>query len=431
MSERELVAAGGFVVLFALMLIRVPIGVAMGLVGVGGFGLTVGWSPALNLLATSPLRTVTDFNLTLIPFFILMGVLATRSGMSRELFRAANATFGSLRGGLGLATVGACAGFAAICGSSVATAATMTNIAHPEMKKAGYPDDVSTGVIAAGGTLGILIPPSVVLAVYAYITEQDVGKLFIAGIVPGILAILMYMATVRLWYGRKLPAGSPFSLAEALRALSGVWAVTLLFAAVILAIYFGVATATEASAVGAVLTALIGIARGRLGVRSLLDSLVEALRTSVAIYTILIGAILFGYFLAVTQVPQNLTAFLIGLDLGSYGTLALIMLLFLVMGCFLDAMAMIILMVPIVFPVILEMGFDPIWFGVIVVMTVELGLITPPVGMNVFVINTIAKDVSLVTIFRGVLPFVVTDVIRLIILIALPWIVLFLPQTMG
>lgn len=431
MSERELVAAGGFVVLFALMLIRVPIGVAMGLVGVGGFGLTVGWSPALNLLATSPLRTVTDFNLTLIPFFILMGVLATRSGMSRELFRAANATFGSLRGGLGLATVGACAGFAAICGSSVATAATMTNIAHPEMKKAGYPDDVSTGVIAAGGTLGILIPPSVVLAVYAYITEQDVGKLFVAGIVPGILAILMYMATVRLWYGRKLPAGTPFSLAEALRALSGVWAVTLLFAAVILAIYFGVATATEASAVGAVLTALIGIARGRLGVRSLLDSLVEALRTSVAIYTILIGAILFGYFLAVTQVPQNLTAFLIGLDLGSYGTLALIMLLFLVMGCFLDAMAMIILMVPIVFPVILEMGFDPIWFGIIVVMTVELGLITPPVGMNVFVINTIAKDVSLVTIFRGVLPFVVTDVIRLIILIALPWIVLFLPQTMG
>ncbi|MAU96988.1 MAG: C4-dicarboxylate ABC transporter permease [Fulvimarina sp.] len=431
MSERELVAAGGFVVLFALMLIRVPIGVAMGLVGVGGFGLTVGWSPALNLLATSPLRTVTDFNLTLIPFFILMGVLATRSGMSRELFRAANATFGSLRGGLGLATVGACAGFAAICGSSVATAATMTNIAHPEMKKAGYPDDVSTGVIAAGGTLGILIPPSVVLAVYAYITEQDVGKLFVAGIVPGILAILMYMATVRLWYGRKLPAGTPFSLAEALRALSGVWAVTLLFAAVILAIYFGVATATEASAVGAVLTALIGIARGRLGVRSLLDSLVEALRTSVAIYTILIGAILFGYFLAVTQVPQNLTAFLIGLDLGSYGTLALIMLLFLVMGCFLDAMAMIILMVPIVFPVILEMGFDPIWFGIIVVMTVELGLITPPVGMNVFVINTIAKDVSLVTIFRGVLPFVVTDIIRLIILIALPWIVLFLPQTMG
>ena len=431
MSEKDLVAAGGFVLLFVLMLIRVPIGVAMGLVGVGGFGMTVGWRPAFNLLSTSPLRTITDFNLTLIPFFILMGVLATRSGMSRELFRAANASFGSLRGGLGLATVGACAGFAAICGSSVATAATMTNIALPEMRRAGYPDDVSTGVIAAGGTLGILIPPSVVLAVYAYITEQDVGKLFIAGIVPGILAIVMYMATVRIWYGRKLPAGAPFSFNEALKALSGVWAVALLFAAVILAIYFGVATATEASAVGAVLTALIGIARGRLGVRGLLDSLVEALRTSVAIYTILIGAILFGYFLAVTQVPQNLTQFLIDLDLGRYGTLALIMLLFLVMGCFLDAMAMIILMVPIIFPVIVAMGFDPVWFGVIIVMTVELGLITPPVGMNVFVINTIARDVNLVSIFKGVLPFVVTDVIRLIILIAMPWIVLFLPQTMN
>ncbi|MBO0902807.1 TRAP transporter large permease [Jiella sonneratiae] len=431
MSEKDLVAAGGFVVLFLMMIVRVPIGVAMGLVGIGGFGMTVGWRPALNLLATSPLRTVTDFNLTLIPFFILMGVLATRSGMSRELFRAANATFGSLRGGLGLATVGACAGFAAICGSSVATAATMTNIAHPEMRKAGYPDDVSTGVIAAGGTLGILIPPSVVLAVYAYITGQDVGRLFIAGILPGILAVFMYMATVRLWYGRRLPAGTRFSAPEALRALSGVWAVALLFVAVILSIYFGVATATESAAVGAVLTALIGLVRGRLGVKSLLESLVEALRTSVAIYTILIGAILFGYFLAVTRVPQNLTEFLIGLDIGSYGTLVLIMVLFVVMGCFLDAMAMIILMVPIVFPVIVAMGFDPVWFGVIIVMTVELGLITPPVGMNVFVINTIARDVSLVTIFRGVSPFVVTDLIRLAILIAVPWIVLFLPQTMG
>ena len=222
MSERDLIAAGGFVVLFLLMLIRVPIGVAMGIVGVGGFGMVVGWTPALNLLATSPLRTVTDFNLTLIPFFILMGVLATRSGMSRELFRAANATLGSFRGGLGIATVGACAGFSAICGSSVATAATMTDIAYPEMKRAGYRDEVATGVIAAGGTLGILIPPSVVLAVYGYITEQDIGTLFIAGIVPGILAVFMYMATVRLWFGSKLPSGAAFSMREAFAALRGV-----------------------------------------------------------------------------------------------------------------------------------------------------------------------------------------------------------------
>ncbi|SDI58579.1 TRAP transporter large permease [Alloyangia pacifica] len=430
MSERDLIAAGGFVILFLLMLIRVPIGIAMGIVGVGGFGMVTGLKPALNLLATSPLRTVTDFNLTLIPFFVLMGVLATRSGMSRELFRAANATLGSFRGGLGIATVGACAGFAAICGSSVATAATMTDIAYPEMKRAGYGDDVATGVIAAGGTLGILIPPSVVLAVYGYITEQDIGSLFIAGIVPGLLAVLMYMLTVRLRYGPYLPAGAPFELREALRALRDVWAVALLFIAVILSIYLGIATATEAAAVGAVLTAVIGLARGRLGAASLLDCLVGALRTSVAIYTILIGAILFGYFLAVTQVPQNMTRMLIELGLGRYGTLVLIMVLFVVLGCFLDAMAMIILMVPIVFPVITQLGFDPIWFGIIIVMTVELGLITPPIGMNVFVINSIARHVGLGTIFRGVLPFVLVDLLRLAILILVPGLVLFLPNSM-
>lgn len=431
MTERDLIAAGGFVFLFLLMLIRVPIGIAMGIVGIGGFGFVVGWEPALNLLASSPLRTITDFNLTLIPFFILMGVLATRTGMSRELFRAANATLGSFKGGLGIATVGACAGFAAICGSSVATAATMTDIAYPEMKRAGYSDDVATGVIAAGGTLGILIPPSVVLAVYGYITQQDIGALFIAGVIPGILAVVMYMMTVRFWYGSRLPAGEAFNLKNAITALRGIWATGLLFIAVIVSIYLGIATATEAAAVGAVLTALIGFSRGRLNAVSLLDSLVDALRTSVAIYTILIGAILFGYFLAVTQVPQNITHFLIDLNLGNYGTLTLILLLFVVLGCFLDAMAMIILMVPIVFPVILELGFDPIWFGVIIVMSVELGLITPPVGMNVFVINSIARDVSLGSIYRGVMPFVVVDLIRLAILIALPSLVLFLPNTMN
>src|SRR5690554_1519739 len=430
MTDPNAIALLGFVVLFSLMLIRVPIGVAMGVVGVGGFGMITGWGPALNLLASSPLRTITDFNLTLIPFFILMGVLATRSGMSRELFRAANSVFGQMKGGLGMATVGACAGFSAICGSSVATAATMTNIAYPEMKRAGYSDDISTGVIAAGGTLGILIPPSVVLAIYGYITANDIGTLFIAGVLPGILAVLIYLATVRLWYGRHLPAGKPFRLGEAIAAMRGVWAVMLLFIAVIVAIYLGITTATEAAAVGAVLTAIIGFARRRLTWRSLLESLVEALRTSVAVYTILIGAILFGYFLAVTQVPQKLTQILIDLGLGSYGTLGLIFALFIVMGCFLDAMAMIILMVPIVYPVVIALGFDPIWFGIIIVMTVELGLITPPVGMNVYVIKSIAHKVGLVTIFRGVMPFVVTDILRLIILIAFPAIVLFLPQTM-
>ncbi|MGQ2905436.1 MAG: TRAP transporter large permease [Neoaquamicrobium sediminum] len=430
MSEGDFVAIGGFIALFAMMALRVPIGIAMGVVGIGGFAAVAGWQPALNLLAQSPIRTITDFNLTLIPFFILMGVLATNSGISRELFRAGQAWLGQFRGGMALSTIAACGGFAAICGSSVATAATMTKIALPEMRRIGYSDRIATGTIAAGGTLGILIPPSVVLAVYAYITEQDVSRLFIAGVIPGLLAILMYMVTVRVAYARSLPEGARFVASEALASLRGIWAVVLLFIAIIGSMYLGLVTATEAAAAGSVLTALVGILRGRLDMARILDSLIEALRTSVAIYTVLIGAILFGYFLTITQTPQKITALLVGLDLGAYGTLALILCLFLVLGCILDAMAMIILLVPIVYPVVTQLGFDPIWFGVVVVMTVELGLITPPVGMNVFVINSIARDVSLVTIFRGVIPFVLSDIVRLILLVAFPAIVLYLPMTM-
>lgn len=430
MSEGDFVAIAGFIALFAMMALRVPIGIAMGVVGIGGFAAVAGWQPALNLLAQSPIRTITDFNLTLIPFFILMGVLATNSGISRELFRAGQAWLGQFRGGMALSTIAACGGFAAICGSSVATAATMTKIALPEMRRIGYSDRIATGTIAAGGTLGILIPPSVVLAVYAYITEQDVSRLFIAGVIPGLLAILMYMVTVRVAYARSLPDGARFVASEAFASLRGIWAVVLLFIAIIGSMYLGLVTATEAAAAGSVLTALVGILRGRLDMARILDSLIEALRTSVAIYTVLIGAILFGYFLTITQTPQKITALLVGLDLGAYGTLALILCLFLVLGCILDAMAMIILLVPIVYPVVTQLGFDPIWFGVVVVMTVELGLITPPVGMNVFVINSIARDVSLVTIFRGVIPFVLSDIVRLILLVAFPAIVLYLPMTM-
>jgi C4-dicarboxylate transporter DctM subunit len=430
-NTSDLVALGGFIALFAMMLLRIPIGIAMALTGVGGFAAIAGLGPALNLLAISPVRTVTDFNLGLIPMFVLMGVFATASGMSRELFRAGHAWLGRYKGGLALATIGACGGFAAICGSSVATAATMSNIAFPEMRRFGYRDDIATGVIAAGGTLGILIPPSVVLAVYGFITEQDIGRLFIAGIVPGLLALGLYMLTVQIAYGRTLPRGAPAAWAERMDSLRGIWAVMLLFVLIIGGIYMGVVTPTEAAAAGAVLTAAIGLVRRRLSARTLLACLVEALRTSVAIFTILIGALLFGYFLAITQTPQKITGLLVALELGRYGTLALILAFFLLMGCVLDAMAMIILLVPIVFPVIQTLGFDPIWFGVIVVMTVELGLITPPVGMNVFVINSIIPDVNLLAVFRGVAPFILTDILRLALLVAFPWLVLFLPQTMG
>ncbi|MFV0244432.1 MAG: TRAP transporter large permease [Qingshengfaniella sp.] len=430
MAYADLIAISGFIALFAMLLVRIPIGVALGFVGVFGYAAIRGLGPALNLLASSPLRVLTDFHLSLVVFFILMGSFATHSGMSREMFRAANAWLGALRGGVAISTIAACAGFAAICGSSVATAATMTRIALPEMRRFGYREDTATGVIAAGGTLGIMIPPSVVMVIYAYITETDVSKLFIAGIVPGILAILLYMGTVLIAHRRGLPQGQPFVLREALAATSGIWAVALLFLAVIGAIYMGVATPTEASALGALATLLIGVARRQLDRRTILHCLTESLRTSVSVFTVLIGAMLFSYFLAITRSPQKLTQWLVGLDLSAYGTLGLILLAFVLAGCILDTMAMILLLVPIVYPVVIHLGFDPIWFGVIIVMVAELGMITPPVGINVFVINTIAKEVPLPTIFKGVLPFVLTDILRLAILVAFPILVLFLPGTM-
>ena len=429
----DAVAIIGFVSLFALMLLRVPVGMAMGLVGITGFGYLVGGGPALKMVGQTSMRTVTDYNFAVVPMFLLMGSFASTSGMSRELFRGANAFMGHLRGGLGIATIAACGGFAAICGSSVATAATFSRVAYPEMRRFGYPQSFSTGVIAAGGTLGIMIPPSTVFAVYGLITEQDVGKLFIAGVLPGALAVSMYMLTITIIGTVRpgfLPAGKRASWPERIAALKEIWATMLLFIFVIGGIYGGLFTATEAAGMGAAGAFLIGIARRRLSGPDIRRSLLEATRTTAAVFTVLIGALLFGYFLTVTQTPQKVTEFLTGLGLGRYGVLALIMLLYLVLGCLMDALAMIILTVPIIFPVIIALGFDPIWFGVLIVMTVELGLIHPPVGMNIFVIKSVVEDVRISTIFYGVLPFIVTDILRLIILIAFPIIALYLPSQM-
>jgi tripartite ATP-independent transporter DctM subunit len=350
------------------------------------------------------------------------------------MFKAADAFLGHLRGGLGFATVVACGGFAAISGSSVATAATFAAVAYPEMRRFGYPQSFSTGVIAAGGTLGAMLPPSTVLAVYAILTQQDIGKLFMAGVLPGLLAMTMYVLTIAIIVRvrpRFLPAGTVKPWAERIGALRLVWAPLVLFVFVIGGLYGGFFTPTEAGGVGATGAFLLGVLRKKLNRANTREALLQATRTAAAVFTVLIGALLFGYFLTITQTPQKLTAFLTGLGVGRYGVLALIMLLYLVLGCLMDAMAMIILTVPIIFPVVTALGFDPIWFGVIIVMTVELGLIHPPVGMNVFVIKSVVKDVSFTTIFKGVLPFVGTDIVRLIILIALPIIALWLPQRMG
>ncbi len=429
----DAVAVLGFVTLFALMLLRVPVGMAMGLVGVTGYSYLVGLTPALKMVGQTSMRTVTDYTFGVIPMFLLMGALVSSSGVSRELFRAAHTCFGHLRGGLGFATIIACGGFAAISGSSVATAATFATVAYPEMRRFGYPQSFSTGVIAAGGTLGAMLPPSTVLTVYGIITQQDIGKLFVAGILPGLLAMCMYVVTIGLiGYLRPgfLPEGQPKPWRERLIGLREVWAPLTLFAFVIGGLYGGLFTPTEAGGVGACGALILGLVRRRLDREKILSSLLQATRTAAAVFTVLIGALLFGYFLTITQTPQKVTAFLTGLGVGPYGVLALIMVMYLVLGCLMDSMAMVILTVPIIFPVVTALGFDPIWFGVIIVMTVELGLIHPPVGMNVFVIKSVVKDVSFSTIFKGVIPFILTDIIRLVILIAFPVIALWLPSRM-
>jgi C4-dicarboxylate transporter, DctM subunit len=423
----------GFLSLFVLMLLRVPVGMAMGLVGVTGFGYLIGFVPAMKLVGQTTMRTVTDYTFGVIPMFLLMGAFVSVSGISRELFRAANTFVGHWRGGLGIATIAACGAFAAISGSSVATAATFSAVAYPEMRRFNYPQSFATGVIAVGGTLGAMLPPSTVLVVYGIITEQDIGKLFIAGVFPGLLAIVMHMITIAI-IGRVrpgfLPKGPVSAWRDRVYAIRDVWSPLLLFLFVIGGLYGGFFVPTEAGAVGAVGAFLIGVIRGKLNGEGILQSLLQATRTAAAVFTVLIGALFFGRFLTITQTPQHVTEFFTSLGIGPYGVLGLILLMYLVLGCLMDAMAMIILTVPIVFPAIQALGFDPVWFGIIIVMTVELGLIHPPVGMNVFVIKSVIKDVSMSTIFLGVLPFVVTDLIRLGILIIFPRLATWLPSAM-
>ena len=431
--SNEAVAVIGFVALFTMMLLRVPVGMAMGLVGVTGFGYLVGFSPAMSLVGQTTMRTVTDYTFGVIPMFLLMGAFVQVSGISRELFRAANTYVGHWRGGLGIATIGACGAFAAISGSSVATAATFSAVAYPEMRRFNYPQSFATGVIAVGGTLGAMLPPSTVLVVYGIITEQDIGKLFIAGIVPGLLAIVLHMTTIFI-IGRVrpnfLPQGPASTWRARVAATRDVWSPLLLFLFVIGGLYGGFFVPTEAGAVGAIGAFLIGVIRGKLNREGVLQSLLQATRTAAAVFTVLIGALFFGRFLTITQTPQHVTEFFLNLGVGPYGVLALILAMYIVLGCLMDALAMIILTVPIVFPAIQALGFDPIWFGIIIVMTVELGLIHPPVGMNVFVIKSVIKDVSMSTIFLGVLPFVVTDLVRLAILVAVPKLATWLPSAM-
>ena len=432
----------GFAVLLALILVRVPIAFAMGLVGMAGFGLMVSWSAALAMISTVTYETGLAYGLSVVPLFILMGNFVTRAGLSDELYGAANAFLGHRRGGLAMATVVACGGFGAVCGSSLATAATMARVAMPSMRRFGYSDSLAAGSIAAGGTLGILIPPSVILVIYGIMTESDIGKLFMAGILPGVLGVILYMAAVQVTIWRKPESGPPgdrVPWGERLRALRGVWGVLMLFVLVMGGIYGGIFTPTEAAGIGASGAFIFALARGRLTFKVLYEILLQSVKTTAMIFSVLIGALMFSNFINIADLPGALTEWVHAAELSPYMVMLFIILVYVILGCVLESLSMILLTVPVFYPLILELNFGHsippemvlIWFGIIVVVVTEISLITPPVGLNVFVLRGVITDVSTGTIFKGVTPFWLADIVRLLILLFLPAVSLFLPGLMG
>ncbi|MEQ5778518.1 TRAP transporter large permease [Thalassospira sp. NFXS8] len=424
----------GFIALFALLLLRVPIGFALGLIGTLGFGWIVGMAPALKSVGSVASDTVMNYDFAVIPLFILMGNLVTRSGISDDLYETSYRWFGGMRGGLALATIVSCGGFSAVCGSSLATAATMSRVAVPPMRTYKYADSLAAGSVAAGGTLGILIPPSIALVLYGIMTQSDIGALFAAGVLPGLLGIALYMVAVSVWVriNPKIgPAGKPSSFVEKLLSLRRVIGILALFVLVMGGLYAGFFTPTEAAGIGSAGALFIALLRRRLTVRNLLDTLFDAARTSVALLTILIGALLFANFVNVARLPQDLGAWITSMDLAPMTVIFAIVGIYIVLGCFLESMSMMLLTVPIFYPIVSALGFDLIWFGIIVIVVIEISMITPPVGMNIFVLRSVLPDIPTVTIFRGVLPFVAADIVRVGILIAFPIISLWLPYLMG
>jgi C4-dicarboxylate transporter DctM subunit len=422
----------GFLLL--LLAFRVPIGAVLAVVGFVGFAYLAGLKAALGVLATSPYSTLASHTMSVVPLFVLMGMFGFYSGISRNLYHAAYTWLGRLPGGLAMATIGGCAGFAAICGSSVATAATMGVVALPEMKKFKYADSLATGVLAAGGSIGILIPPSICFVVYGVITEQSIAKLFAAGILPGLLEATLYIITIYILC-RRNPRLGPHGLSVSLKgkflSLKGIWGVLALFILVMGGMYMGIFTPTEAGGIGAFGALLLMVGKRAITRPNFIDSLTETGRITAMIMFIMLGAMIFGYFLTISKIPMNMAERIAGLPVSRYVILTSILFLFIFLGCLMDTLAIILLCVPIFYPVILTLGFDPIWFGVIMVRISEIGLITPPVGINVYTLKGVAKDVSLETIFQGIFPFLVADLISLPILIAFPQISLFLPSLMG
>ena len=425
----------GLALMMGLAFLRIPIAYAMGIVGIVGYAYMRDWNwwVAFATAQTKIYETGRNYTLSVVPLFILMGSLVTRAGLSQELFRAAYAFIGHLRGGLAMATVWASAGFGGICGSSIATAATMAKVAYPSMKRFGYSDQLAAGTVAGAGTLGIMIPPSTIMIIYGVFTETNIGKLFAAGVLPGILgAVLLCLAIVYTTWRHPTwgPPGPRSTWRERLAALKDVWAVAALFVFVMGGIYGGFFTATEGAGMGAMGALVFAVARGALTSRTLYAALLESARTTAMLFMILIGALMFAEFVNITTMPADLEALVSRLGLSPLMVVSAICAIYVVLGTAMEELSMVLLTMPVFFPVIVHLGLDPVWFGIIIVCVVEIGLISPPVGMNMFVLKSLLPHVPTGTVFRGVMPFMWADVVRLAILVAFPIISLWLPSLM-
>ncbi|MGE3933339.1 MAG: TRAP transporter large permease [Rhodospirillaceae bacterium] len=434
MIDPVTLAALGLGGMFALILMRVPIGVAMAIAGVAGFAALSNLNAALSLLATEPATLMASTDLAVIPLFLLMGSFASASGLSADIYRFAFAFLGHRRGGLALATVGGCAAFGAACGSSVATAATMGRVALPEMLRRGYAPGLATGSIAAGGTLGILIPPSNIMVIYAYLTEQFVITLFVAAVIPSIIAVVFDMIAIQAYvrlHPESAPAGPRMPWRERFVVMRQSWGIVLLLFTIIGGIYGGVFTVQEAAACGAGFTLLFTLLRGRLTLPVLRAVVVETASSTAMIYVILVGASIFSYFIAATKMPDALVGLINGLDVHALVIVFALIVMYLVLGAIFDEVAALLITLPFVFPLILHLGFHPVWWGIVCVMVIEVGLIAPPIGLNVFVIHGMARHIPLATIYRGIMPILAADLARIALVVLFPGIVMWLPTVTG
>ena len=428
----------GIVVMISLFLTRMPVSYVMTLVGVVGFAALASLTGGLNLLAKDFYDVFSSYNLTTIPLFVLMGQIAFNAGISGKLYRAAYRFFGHTKGGLAIATTVSCTAFGAVCGSSPATAATMATVGLPEMRRRGYSDALATGTVASGGGMGMIMPPSVVLIIYGIITQQSIGKLFMAGVVPALLVTLLFIITILIWCHiapEAGPAGEVFSWGEKLRSLPGVIEPLVIFFLVIGSIFYGVCTATEAAGLGVICVLAVSLIRRRLDWPKLIGACYDTMKASCMIMLLVAGATVFSKFLAVTRIPYDISIWIGGFDLHPYLVFCLVLVVYLIGGCFMDSLALVMLTVPVFYPLVISLGFDPIWFGVIIVMVTEMGVITPPVGLNVYVVYGVAQTlpgnvIGLEEIFKGIFPFTLAVLVGTILMLFFPSIILFLPKMM-